>query len=34
MLKKLVVFIFSVVFLFSCVTPKITKPPEESIDFK
>ena len=34
MLKKLVVLIFSVVFLFSCVTPKITKPPEEPIDFK
>jgi len=34
MLKKLVILIFSVVILFSCVTPKITKPPEEPIDFK
>ncbi len=34
MLKKLMVLVFSIGFLFSCVTPKITKPPEEPIDSK
>ena len=34
MLKKLMVLVFLIGFLFACVTPKITKPPEEPIDFK
>lgn len=34
MLKKLMILVFSIGFLFSCVTPKVTKPPEEPIDFK
>jgi hypothetical protein len=34
MLKKLMILVFSIGFLLSCVTPKITKPPEEPIDFK
>jgi hypothetical protein len=34
MLRKLSILIFSIIFLSACVTPKITKPPEEPIDFK
>jgi len=34
MLRKLISLVFSIVFLFSCVTPQITKPLEEPIDFK
>jgi len=34
MLRKLIILVFLIGFLFACVTPKITKPPEKPIDFK
>ena len=34
MLKKLSILLFSIIFLSGCVTPKISKPPDEAIDFK
>ena len=34
MLRKLSILIFSIIFLYACVTPKISKPTEEGIDFK
>lgn len=34
MLRKLSILIFSIIFLSGCVTPKVSKPAEEPIDFK
>jgi len=34
MLKKLGILLFAIIFLSACVTPKVSKPTEEVIDFK
>jgi len=34
MLRKLSILVFSIILLSACVTPKVSKPTEEAIDFK
>jgi len=34
MLKKLGILLFAIIFFSACVTPKVSKPTEEAIDFK